>query len=517
MAAGRVVIIGAGIAGLAAAVELAARGVPVTVLERAATPGGKMRELSVGGHAVDAGPTVLTMRPVFESLFDVAGTTLDAELALTPADVIARHAWSVDERLDLYADVERSADAIGEFAGAREAERFRGFTARAARMFRALEVPFLGAATPSLATLARHAGLAGLVTIAPFRRLWDVLGSHFRDPRLQQLYARYATYCGSSPFAAPATLMLVAHVEQSGVWLVGGGMHGLARALAAVAARAGAEFRYLTDVRDVVIRHGRAAAVVLAGGETLDAAHVIVATDLIGAAGGQLGPSLARLVPAVRPEERSLSAVTFALVARTGGFPLARHTVFFSADYRGEFDDLFRRGVLPRTPTVYVCAQDRDAAGGGAPATERLLLIVNAPPNGDRHRYTTAEVEPCESEAFQLMGRCGLRIERVASTTTTPQDFEQLFPGTGGALYGTATHGPRATFRRQGAVGSIPGLYFAGGSAHPGPGVPMAAISGRHAAAAVLAASSSTLRSRPAGTPGGTSMPSATTATTRSR
>jgi 1-hydroxycarotenoid 3,4-desaturase len=511
------VIIGAGIAGLAAATELAAHGVAVTVLERAATPGGKMREVAVGGLPIDAGPTVLTMRPVFEALFDAAGTTLDAELTLTPADVIARHAWSVDERLDLYADVERSAAAIGDFAGAREAQRFRAFAARAARMFRALDAPFLGATAPSLVTLARHSGVAGLVTIAPFRRLWNVLGGHFHDHRLRQLYARYATYCGSSPFAAPATLMLVAHVEQSGVWLVVGGMHRLALALAAVAVRAGAELRYGSEVRDVVIRHGRAGGVVLRSGETLDAAHVIVASDLIGAAGGELGPALARLVPTVRPTERSLSAVTIALAARTGGFPLARHTVFFSADYRVEFDDLFRRGVLPRKPTVYVCAQDRDAPGHGAPATERLLLIVNAPPNGDRHPYTNAEVEACASEALQLMGRCGLRVDPVASTTTTPRDFERLFPGTGGALYGTASHGPRATFRRQGTVGPIPGLYFAGGSAHPGPGVPMAALSGRHAAAAVLAASASTLRSRPADTHGGTSMPSATTADTHSR
>jgi 1-hydroxycarotenoid 3,4-desaturase len=520
VSAERVVIVGAGIAGLAAAVELAARGLAVTVLERASTPGGKMRELSVGGARLDGGPTVLTLRTVFEDLFATAGTTLERELTLTAAEVLARHAWSATERLDLYADVERSVEAIGDFAGAAEARRFREFTDRARRIYEALDAPFLGAATPSLVTLARHAGansLATLATISPFQRLWGAVAGYFRDPRLRQLYARYATYCGSSPFAAPATLMLVAHVEQAGVWQVEGGMHRLAKALEALAVRHGVEFRYRTSARDVGIAHGHVAHVVLSGGESLATRHVIVTGDLLGVARGELGATLAKLVPRVTPAERSLSALTVALAGRTDGFPLAHHTVFFSGDYRGEFDDLFRRRVLPRTPTVYACAQDRHAAGGGAPASERLLLIINAPPNGDSQPYTRDEVEPCESQAFQLLARCGLRIEPQASTTTTPRDFERLFPGTGGALYGAATHGWRASFRRQGTLGRIPGLYFAGGSAHPGPGVPMAAISGRHAAAAVLAASRLMPQSRRAATPGGTLMRSATTARTRSR
>ena len=513
-------IVGAGIAGLVAAVELSARGLPVTVVERAATPGGKLRELDVGGARIDAGPTVLTQRAVFDAVFSAGGSTLERELTLTPAAVLARHAWGPEARLDLHADVERSAAAIGEFAGARDAREFRDFTARAQRVYAALEAPFLHASTPRLTALIRHAGARGLPTLAaitPFRPLWGALGAHFRHPLLRQLYARYATYCGSSPFAAPATLMLIAHVEQSGVWLVEGGMYRLARALEALALQNGAEFRYRSCARDLGLRHGRIERVVLTDAEPLRARHVIVASDLVGAAGGALGPALAALVPRVVPARRSLSALTFALRANAAGFPLARHTVFFSGDYRAEFDDLFRRRTLPRAPTVYVCAQDRDSAGGGAPATERLLVIVNAPPNGDTHSYSHAEVEPCASEVSRLLRHAGLALGTAASVTTTPRDFERLFPRTGGALYGAATHGWRASFRRQGAVGPIPGLYFAGGSAHPGPGLPMAALSGRHAAAAVLAASASTQPSRRAATPGGTSTPSARTVSMRSR
>lgn len=221
----RVIVIGAGIGGLAAALTLAAAGLDVTVLERADRVGGKMRSVPVGGSAIEAGPTVFTMRWVFDELFEEAGTSLEAEIGLRPASLLARHAWSGRERLDLFADVATSADAIAAFAGPREAEGYRRFCARAAEVYRTLEGPFIRADRPSPVDLAQRVGLAGIGSlwrIQPFATLWSALGEYFRDPRLRQLFGRYATYCGASPFEAPATLMLVAHVEQVGVWTVEG-------------------------------------------------------------------------------------------------------------------------------------------------------------------------------------------------------------------------------------------------------------------------------------------------------
>ncbi|MGD9299286.1 MAG: FAD-dependent oxidoreductase, partial [Thiohalocapsa sp.] len=144
-----VVIIGAGMGGLAAALRLATRGVRVTVLERGPKPGGKMREVAVNGALVDSGPTVVTMREVFEELFDAAGATLADHVTLRPADILARHAWSEHERLDLYADIERSVEAIGDFAGAEQARLFRNFCARADDMFRTLERAFIHEPAPT--------------------------------------------------------------------------------------------------------------------------------------------------------------------------------------------------------------------------------------------------------------------------------------------------------------------------------------------------------------------------------
>ena len=260
----RVVIIGAGIGGLTAAIELAARGLDVTVLERAGGPGGKIRELAVGGHRIDAGPTVFTMRWVFEAICEAAGTSLEAEVDLEQAEILARHAWSADERLDLFADLERSADAIAAFSGPAERQRFLNFSKDAEAIYRTLKEPFISATRPSPVGLVRRVGpggLGGLINIKPFATMWSALGQHFQDPRLRQLFGRYATYCGSSPYAAPATLMLVAHVEQDGVWLVTGGMHALAQSFARLAQRLGARFRYHAEVEEIELERGRVSGV----------------------------------------------------------------------------------------------------------------------------------------------------------------------------------------------------------------------------------------------------------------
>jgi 1-hydroxycarotenoid 3,4-desaturase len=518
----RVIVIGAGMGGLACALSLATRGLDVTVVEQAPRAGGKLREITVGGQGIDSGPTVFTMRWVFDALFDAAGTSLEAELGLTKADILARHAWDGGARLDLFADQARSADAITAFAGPAEAARFNAFCTEAATIYRTLKDSFLDAPRPGPIALARRIGFhrpAALFAIRPFETLWRALGKHFHDPRLRQLFGRYATYSGSSPFAAPATLMLIAHVEQDGVWLVDGGMQRLAEALQRVAAARGVHFRFGETVRELTIANGRAAGVVLASGERLAADAVVSNADVSAFAAGAFGPAAAHAAPRVKQAARSQSALTWSLVAQTGGFPLLRHNVFFSPDYRAEFDDVFARGRLPAAPTVYLCAQDRAAADGSPPAgPERLFALVNAPASGDTAPLTQEEIAACATRSFDRMKGCGLTVERleVSTVTTTPTDFARLFPATGGALYGRASHGWTASFRRPGSASAIPGLYLTGGSAHPGAGVPMAALSGNLAAQRLLGDRASMRPSRRAAISGGISTPSAMTDATGS-
>jgi 1-hydroxycarotenoid 3,4-desaturase len=495
---GSAIVIGAGIGGLVAAALLSARGVDVTVVERALAPGGKLRVHGVGGLEIDAGPTVFTMRHVFEELFAEAGGCLGDALTLTPARILARHAWSDRDtvaRLDLPADFEAAVDAIGRFSGAADARGYREFCARAGAIHDALEKPFLRAGRtgiPGLLWRGGLDGLPGLLRISPFASLWPELARHFTDPRLRQLFGRYATYCGSSPWLAPATLMLVAHVERTGVWRVEGGMQRLAQAVEALASRGGAQFRFGAQVEEILERDGRACGVRLADGEVMSADAVVFNGDVNALATGLLGvPAQRGLGASARRWRsgtgRSLSALTWSVAARTTGMPLVRHNVLFSQDYAAEFAAL-SAGRLPGDPTVYVCAQDRgdDEPPVDEAAPQRLLCLVNAPAAAAGRRLTEQEIARCENQAFQRMARCGLRLEPVAAVRrTTPDDFATLFPGSGGALYGPPSHGWRASFQRMGSRHALPGLYLAGGSTHPGPGVPMAALSGRLAAHAV--------------------------------
>jgi 1-hydroxycarotenoid 3,4-desaturase len=507
----RVVVVGGGIGGLVAALLLASRGIEVVVLERADTPGGKMREVEIGGARLDAGPTVFTMRWVFDEIFTAAGATLDSHLVLQKSDLLARHAWSVYERLDLFADRQRSADAIAAFAGPKEARGYLDFCARAQRVYQTLLDSFIRAPKPSIFSLIRGAGVRGLADLAgisPFSTLWQVLGEFFQDPRLRQLFGRYATYCGSSPFHAPATLMLVAHVEQEGVWLVEGGMHRVAAALAGLAAKLGATFSYDAEVAEINLASGGVDAVTLRTGERIEASAVVVNADVAAIAAGDFGSAVIGAVPPTATADRSLSAITFAVRAQADGFPLTRHNVFFSRDYAAEFEDLISHRRLPTDPTVYVCAQGRaDASEQAAPRTpEPLFCLVNAPSNGDTQPYSQAEIDICKQRIIARLERCGLILrEQAQPIVTTPADFHRMFPTTGGALYGLASHGWMASFRRPGARTRIPGLYLAGGSTHPGPGVPMAALSGRLAAVTLLADLDLTRGSRRMATLGGTS------------
>lgn len=489
-----VVVIGAGMGGLAAAIELAGAGLKVTLLEQADAPGGKMREVVVEGQGIDSGPTVFTMRWVFDGLLDCVGRSLEALVSLTPCEVLARHAWRSGGPMDLFHDLERTVDEIGRFSGAADAASYREFCARTARIFNALRDTYIAASRPSMVDLVLRVGphrLGTLLALGSFESMWHRLRRTFHDERLQQLFGRYATYCGSSPFQTPATLLLVAHVEREGVWMVDGGMHQLAQALARTAAEVGAAVRYGEPVAEIIIERDRVAGVRTARGERIACDAVVCNADKAAIAEGRFGAAVAAAVPGTPRAQRSLSAVTWSMRAGTAGFPLTRHNVFFSDDYRAEFDALYGRRRLPVDPTVYVCAQDRgsDAAADSAPARERLLCLVNAPADGDRRAMDETALARYEEAAFGLLRDCGLTIERTeaGSVQTAPQDFARLFPATGGALYGPNLHGMLGSFRRPGARSRVPGLYLSGGSVHPGAGVPMATLSGRIAAAAVLA------------------------------
>jgi 1-hydroxycarotenoid 3,4-desaturase len=504
--------------------RLAHAGLDVTVVEAHDAPGGKMRTVPTAAGPADAGPTVLTLRPLLEQVFAEAGARLADHVTLRAETVLARHFWPDGSRLDLLADAQASAAAVHDLAGPVAEAEFRAFSAEAARLFAAFDGPVMRAARPGLAGLtAQVVANPGLIpALAPQRTLSRHLARRFTDPRLRQLFGRYATYVGGSPHASPAVLGLIWSAEAQGVWAVEGGMHRLAQAMAGVAEARGARFRYGVAVARIEVQQGRIAAVHLADGSRLPAGQVVFNGDPAALTGGLLGRGVERAVPRSAAHPRSLSAWVWAFAAQPAGPDLSHHNVFFGADPATEFGPI-ARGQMPEDPTLYICAQDRGAGArpdGPTGGPERFEIIMNAPPLADPAAAPHPdEAETCRTRTFRRLAGFGLTFDPTPGTAslTGPSGFHRLFPGSHGSLYGRSPHGLMATFRRATARSCVPGLYLAGGGVHPGAGVAMAATSGRHAAAAILTDLALRLKSPRTAMPGGTSTRSATTGPVRSR
>lgn len=484
----KILIIGAGIGGLTAALELAHQGLDVTVLEKGLAPGGKIRQIQVGDSHIDSGPTVFTMRWIFEQIFNECNENFEAEFDLEPLDILARHCWG-EGLLDLYADKHQSAEAIAKFSSPKQAKLFLEFCQTAQKVYEALKGPFIESPRPNMLGMMTALGVQKskvLWDIGPFSTLWSALEHYFPDPRLHQLFGRYATYCGSSPYLAPATLMLIAEVEMKGVWSINGGMVKIPEVIARLAQKKGCYFQYGAEVQSLLFSGDKVSGVQLRSGELIECDYLIFNGDINALQQRLLGTMAATGIPKSLKQSDSLSALTWSMRVKASGFPLVRHNVFFNQPYLSEFSDIFERKKLPSNPTVYICAQDRTDLALQNNDYERIFCLVNAPANGDIQSHDDEEIERCEQQVFSLMRQYGLQLQDAEMTRTSPREFAKLFPGRGGALYGQATHGWMSSFQRLGSQSQISNLLLAGGSAHPGPGIPMAAMSGRLAAAMLM-------------------------------
>ena len=497
MSVGRsAIVVGAGVGGLAAAIRLARAGFSVRMFERAATVGGKLREVSVGASKpFDAGPSVLTMRWVFEELL---GGPLDHYLPLVPLDPLCRHYFPDGSVLDLFADEARSTESIRRFAGAAEAEGYRRMRKRAAVIYEICRKNFLTRAQPSLLGMLHPEVLAGVAQLDSDTTLWNALSRYFHDPRLRQLFARYATYNGSDPFRAPATLQVIIHVENGlGVWACPDGLYRLAEALTAVARSLGVQVQTDSPVDEVLVARTSDGTWATRGVRSLGTEHladVVVANCDAGMLYETLLPRELAAPTARRFARNELSLSAFVLLANVARspLPLAHHNVFFSRDYEREFAEL-RAGQIPEDPTVYLCAQDRVGESSTIP-TERAFLLTNAP----SLRTSKVDWRTTERVARQRMlavlthaaGRFGATWPGtpVAEVAVTPREFADRFPATEGALYGLSSNSTFAAFRRPtNRIAGVFGLYAVGGSVHPGAGLPLVALSAKIAVDAAVA------------------------------
>lgn len=496
----KIAVIGSGIAGLMAALRLGKAGCAVMLFEAGPALGGKMatEKFTVNGTrvAVDCGPTVFSMKPLFEDMFDQMGLCFNASVKTTPHELLARHYWSDDNdgtvQLDLFADLERSKDAIGAFSGASDAEAFSRVIARAQSLFQSLDHSFMRKASPDMMRLVTSLPLLGLPLLLkarPWQSLWSMLTQDFRDPRLVQLFARYSTYCGGNPMKTSALFLLVLQAEFAGLWSITGGMAALATAMEKHLKDCDVSIITNTRVNEIVTSGKTITGVILSDDQQLDFDAVVMAGD-VSALRSMLPAAVAgRAPPPVKPADRSLSATTMTSVAELDGLNPAAHTVFFSSNYKSEFNAI-TAGNMPADPTLYLNTSSIPDKGADG-QLNRLFIIANARAlQNDTDGATIPsqkERQLWQNRMEQKLASMGLHLSHHTSPVMTlPEDFASRFPGSGGALYGRAPHGFLASFKRPGQRTKVPGLYLASGSAHPSAGVPMSALSGFTAAGAVI-------------------------------
>jgi phytoene desaturase len=489
---GDVVVVGAGMGGLAAAVALAAHGLEVDVLEAGEHPGGKMGIVTVGGVECDTGPSVLTLPPVLDRVLRLAGTRLGGEVELRAPEPSFRYLYPDGVALDVFPDLGRTLASVEAALGPAARDELAAFLAYARGIWEAAAPHFVLGPAPTLASLARGglASLALLPRIDPLRTMWGALRARVRSPHLRALLARYATYNGSDVRRAPATLHCIAHVELAlGGFGVRGGMHQVARALERAAGRTGARLHLGARVERVRVRHGRVEGVETADGRGWRAGAVVANADA-----AHLFAAL--LPPEARPRrgprgEPSMSGWTALLRARRRAGAEARvaHMVLFPRrPYLEEFADVFDRGRPPAEPTVYLCAQEACHDRRGWAREEPVFVMANAPAGLPRTEGAPPPWEALREAVLRRLDEAGLRDPGDELVwERTPAELAARFPGSRGSLYGAASNGPLAAFRRPpNRVAGVRGLYLASGSAHPGGGVPLALLSGLAAARALL-------------------------------
>ncbi len=478
-------IIGAGVAGLTTAIRLAADGWNVRVYEQNERVGGKMGQYEADGFRWDTGPSVITMRHVLEDVFATADRDMNDYLTLQPVEPLTRYFYDDGTVLDASRDLTKMAAQI-EQLNERDVEGYLQYLAYAARIHRITGPVFIYNDPPKLWDIL-SVPLPEMPQVDPLRTMSQAINSFVDDPHLRQLLGRFATYTGASPYQAPATLNVIAHVELTGgIWYPEGGIYALAAALEKLARELGVEIYTGCKVEGINVESNKATGITLPGGQ-VEAADAVVANFDVALVYEKMLPdhiATSQRLDQLTSLEPSCSGFIMLLGVEGQHADLAHHNIFFTPDYPAEFHDIFQRGVPPDDPTIYVSITGKADPSHAPDGCENWFVLVNAPPLGDAYDWEQKSGEYRDHVLNKLAARGydvrdKIRTERVL----TPLDLERLTGARRGALYGASSNSKWTAFKRpHNRAPDVTGLYFAGGTAHPGGGVPMVMLSGKAAA-----------------------------------
>ena len=479
-----VVVVGAGLAGLSAALRLAGAGRKVTVLERESVPGGRNGLLNKDGYAFDTGPSVLTMPSLINDAFNCVGEDMKDWLELTPLTPLYRAFYADGSQLDVHANTGEMEAEIAKHISSEEAAGYRRYVDFVTKLYKYEMNDFIDRNIDSPLNLLTP-NLARLIALGGFRKLSPKVNQFMKDPRLQKVYSFQAMYAGVSPQQALAIYAVIAYMDSvNGVFFPKGGMHAVPRALAAAAEKHGVVFKYNTTVTNVEVSNGRAKAVITESGERYECDAVILNPDLPVAYRELLGKSPV----SIKRLKYSPSCVTLLIGSSKKYDFAAHHNIHFGHSWDGVFDELIKKKQLMSDPSILVTIPTHDDPNL-APPGKHSYYVLFPTPNLDSNIDWTKQAGPYRDQmikTIQERGYSGFGDSIETEVMTTPLDWKNQGMEMGAPFASAHTFFQTGPFRPRNMAQGIENVVFAGSGTQPGVGVPMVLISGRLAAERIV-------------------------------
>jgi phytoene desaturase len=479
----KAVIIGAGIAGIATAIRLAVKGYTVEVYEANSYPGGKLAEIEQNGYRFDAGPSLFTMPQYVDELFTLAGKNPADYFSYQKLDVVCKYFYEDGTRINAYADTQKFAEEIETQTG-EPATSVIKHLANSRDIYSITNHVFLERSLHKLKTYLRWDTVRSIFRfpqIDPFRTMHKANASGFKDMRVIQFFDRYATYNGSDPYQAPATLNVIPHLEHHfGAYFPNGGMYSITQSLVKLAGEMGVKFHYNYKVDEVVVINGKAKGIRTKGENIL--ADIVISNMDVWFTYHRLLSKHPQLHPKkILNQERSSSALIFYWGIKNQFPELNLHNIFFSADYKAEFDHIWKQQDIYHDPTVYLNISSKLKADDAPEGCENWFVMINVPANNgqDWTQLISAARENIIAKLSQILGEDVAPII-VNESILDPRSIESQTSSYKGSIYGTSSNNQFAAFLRHANQSSkVDGLYFCGGSIHPGGGIPLCLLSAK--------------------------------------
>lgn len=483
------IVIGAGIGGLTTAIRLQHAGHQVIVLEKNSIVGGKMYQTENDGFRFDTGPSVITIRHVFEDLFASVGRKLEDYLDFIQVEPMTRYFYPDGFVLNASSDLSKMAQQIASI-NEQDVEGYLGYLAYAAQIHRVTGQTFIYDKPPTISSLFKVAPWEMLKS-DPFRTMSGAINSFVKSDKLRQLLGRFATYVGGSPYLAPATLNVIAHVELTGgVWYPRGGIYQIALALEKLAREIGVDIRTQQNVQQILVADGTVSGILLEDDSKIEARVVVSNVDVAMTYQKLLSNEHISQKRIDKMSHYDPSCSGFVLLLGIDGKheALAHHNIFFSDNYKAEFEAIFQDGLPADDPTIYIAITSKTDSDHAPDGCENWFILVNAPALNENYDweenkqdYRNLILEKLAQKGFDIRDK--IRTETIL-TAETLQDMSGAWRG---ALYGPSANDRFAVFLRpHNRSKDVKGLYFAGGTTHPGGGVPMVMLSGKVASDMVL-------------------------------